>query len=222
MPELTGLDRVYIWLTDAKANLDTSHTTEMGSDSLFKINLISSKGATAYNIQNLSPSNTTVYGSDSVAEHLVGTAAPTIEVGANDIPFEVSSLLMGMKADDTNGGYAMKGHADQVLGGAIGVTHWGTDEAFICFPFGLWTQNGGVNLGTNQQSPTVARDRFQLAAQARPTDDLLMQMYLSNQKGFSEDKMLKYIINGYVGSNSESTKPAQPTSTDDKKNDPGK
>lgn len=197
MAQYTGLDRTYMWFTDDKANLDTTHTDELGADSVFRSTLLTSKGATAFNIQGLSPSNQAVYGSDAVAEHLVGTAAPTITVGANDLPFEVSSLLMGMIKDETNGGYAMKGHSNGVLGGVIGVTHWGTAQAFICFPFGIWTQNSGINLGSNQASPTVVHDSFQLAAQARPTDDLLMQMYVDNQKDFTEEKMLEYIIQGY-------------------------
>lgn len=212
MPQFVGLDSVKLWFSDAKANLDTTHTDEMGSTGVFTIDLLTSKGATAFNIANLSPSNTAVYGSDAMAEHLVGTAAPTITVSANDLPFGVSQLLMGAEKDETNGGYALKGHGKQVTGGAIGITHWDGVKAYICFPFGLWTQNGGINLATSTNNPTVVHDSFQLAAQARPTDDLLEQMYMGDQKNFTEDKMLQYIVQGY-GSSANPTNPGGGTQT---------
>lgn len=198
--EYTGLDSVLIWLTDGKAKLIKDITAGIGTNGIFNANLLNAEGATAFNIQNLSPTSTAVYGSDSIAKHLVGTAAPTITVGANNLPPDVTAKLMGMSGDDSNGGYALKGHHPQVMGGAIGITHWNDNKAYICFPFGLWTQNGGIGLATNQQSVTAVHDNFQLAAQARPKDDLLMQLYIDNQKGFTEEKMLNYIIDGYTDS----------------------
>lgn len=195
MSEKTGLDSLYLWVADDKAKLKTG-IQGFGDSGVFWANLGSAYGATNFNIQNLSPTTTAVYGSDAVAERLLGTAAPTVTCGANDLPADISGALLGATQDSTNGGLAYKGsHA--VYGGVIGVTHNKDNKEYICFPFGIWTQSGGMNLQTNTQNAVAVHDSFILNAQNRPSDNLLCQFYSDSQDNFSIEKMLAYIVEGY-------------------------
>lgn len=196
MAQKTGLDSLYLWVTDDKAKLDKTNKG-FGDSGVFWANLATAKGATNFNIQNISPTTQAVYGSDAIAERLLGTAAPTVTCGANDLPAEVSSVLMGAEEDTANGGFGYKGsHA--VYGGAIGVTHHDIYKEYICFPFGIWTQSGGMNIQSNNQNAVAVHDSFILNAQNRPSDNLLIHFYSDSQENFSIEKMLTYIAEGYT------------------------
>lgn len=194
--QITGFDSFIIALTDDTGKIKTDNKS-FNKNGLFYANASTSKGATQFNIQNISPAAQAIYGSDLRTESSVGVAAPTATFGANDLPIEITAALLGAGHDDTNKGYAVKRNK-LVNAALVGVTHLGENKFYWAFPFGTVTQSGGMNWQTNNQNEVLVHDVFQFAAQARPADDLLYQFFSSGEAGFTEEAMLTHIFQGYT------------------------
>lgn len=174
---------------------------------VFQADLQTAKGTTQSNITGMNPTITKVYGSNTVAESEVGVANISATLATNDMPFEISSLLMGMKRDDTNGGYK---RADKSLFHAayIAVSENKGFPVYIAFPFCTFTPGTGMNLQTDAAAPVTVHDSFTVTPQARPSDGLLYQIFVGDKdrdpEWQSEEAMLEYIVDG-LGSAGSST-----------------
>lgn len=194
--ELKGLSDFVIGMMTDKGKLIVGEEG-LSETGLFKVDLSSSKGATQANITNLNPTVTKVYGSNSVAEQQVGVASPSVALAANDIPHLIYDKVMGMEADKTNTGMAVK-FSKAALAGVIAhsTSLDGSVDAYMAFPLGVVTP-GDLALATDQENPTVVHDALTLAAQARPSDNLLYQKFYSDDPEFDYEKMLAFIFDGY-------------------------
>lgn len=195
MAQYNGLADITVWLTDEQGKLKV--TKEFGNTGVFTINLMSSAGATQFNMSGLNPTLQKVYGSNVLAEQQVGAAQPSITIGANDIPHKVSDLLIGLEADtNVKGGYASK-NTKASMGGVIAHSNGRSGaDYYIAFPLGTFTA-GNMNLQTDTNNPVSVHDAITFGAQARPSDGLLYERFYSDDDEFDKEKMLTYIIDGY-------------------------
>lgn len=209
--EIQGLDDIIVFKYDNTGKLATTPevgglTTNMGKPGLFKIDLASSRGATQAEISNMSATATKVYGSNAVAEQTIGTASPSISLGANDIPHEIYDTLIGLEKGKY-GSYEQK-QSKLVQGGIIAHSHNTNNnvDLYFAFPLGTFTTGGNLNMQTNSENPVVAHDAFALAAQARPSDLLLYAKFYSDDVDFNYDNMLAYITGTEVAQAPASSK----------------
>lgn len=174
---------------------------------IFQADMETSKGTTQGNITGLNPTVTKVYGSNTVAEVETGVENPSVTLGTNDMPFEISSLLQGLVKDEDHGGYK---RADKSLfhGALILISSSHGHDAYYSFPFGTFTAGSGVNLQTDAASPVTVHDSFTFSPQARPSDNLLYQISVADTKvdpNFKdEESLLEYIIDGLGSASSAS------------------
>lgn len=208
--ELQGLNDFIVWRYDSNGKVisDASNgglvadgqigqvldpTSNKVFPGLYKIDLASSKGATQANITGLAPSVNRVYGSNSMAEVNTGTEQPSVALAANDIPYQISDLLIGLEKEK-NGGYSRKGQPKQSLGGVIVHSYntWKQIDFYFAFPMGVFIP-GELNMQTNTENPTVVHDALTLNAQARGTDMLMYAKFYSTETDFDYSKMITYI-----------------------------
>lgn len=208
--ELQGLNDFIVWRYDNEGNVITDSEqggftydgdkgkvfdpkTKEEFKGLFRVDLESSKGATQANITGLAESVQRVYGSNSIAEVNVGTAQPQCALAANDIPYQVSDVLIGLERDKF-GGFARKGQPKQAQGGLIlhSYNPWKNIDFYFAFPLGLYVA-GEMNLQTNNENANVVHDAMTINAQARGTDLLLYEKFYSTEKDFDFGSMVKYI-----------------------------
>lgn len=208
--ELQGLNDYIVWRYNSEGNVITDPDqggftfdgdkgkvfdpkTKEEFKGLFRVDLESSKGATQANITGLAESVQRVYGSNSIAEVNVGSEQPQCALAANDIPYQVSDILIGLERDKF-GGFARKGQPKPSRGGVIlhSYNPWKSIDFYFAFPLGLYVP-GELNLQTNNENATVIHDAMTLNAQARGTDLLLYEKFYSTEKDFDFGQMIKYI-----------------------------
>lgn len=209
--ELKGLSRAIIAPLDDKAQFKTidefKKYGKYKDTGIFQADLETSKGVTQCNITGLNPTVTEVYGSNQVADNDIGVEKISITFGANDIPFEIDSLMTGLHADTEHGGY--KRDDKRIFTGAFIAI---SDEShgfpvYMAFPFCTFTAGNAKNVATDAQNPSTVHDSFTISVKSRPSDRLMYQYFVGdstfdpNFKG--EEDILKYIIAGYPGSASK-------------------
>lgn len=202
--ELQGFARAIIAPEDDNAKLlkldEFSKYGKYKAAGIFQADLQTSKGTTQSNITGLNPTTQKVYGSNTVVESEVGVENVSVTLVTNDMPYEIASLLMGMKKDDTNGGYA---RSDKTVfhGAYIAVSENHGVPVYIAFPYCSFTPGTGMNLQTDAASPVTVHDSFTVTPQARSKDNLLYQIFVGDStrdtNWHSEDAMLQYIVDGY-------------------------
>lgn len=166
---------------------------------IFQADLLTAKGTTQSNITGMNPTITKVYGSNTVADSEVGVENISATFAANDMPFDISSLMNGMNQDKTHGGY--KRDDKRLFKGAyIAISENHGFPVYYAFPFCTFTPGSGVNLQTDAASPVTVHDSFTVTPQARPSDNLLYQIFVGDtdrDPNFkSEEDMLEYIVEG--------------------------
>lgn len=207
--EITGLNDFYVWLYDKDGKLITdsengglptdgekgkTYDPKTGQEvkGIYKVDLLSSYGATQANITGLAPTAQKVYGSNAVAEQHLGAVNPSIALGANDIPHRVYDILTGL-VKDRFGGYGHKKN-NMVMGGVVAHSHNENHDVdlYFGFPMGLFTP-GELNMSTDTENPNVVHDALTLNAQARGTDMLLYEKFYSDETNFDFTKMMNYL-----------------------------
>lgn len=199
--ELHGLADFILALTDDKGAIIADADKGLSENGIFKVDLASSKGSTQANVSGLSPTVTSVYGSNAVAEQTVGIEKPQVALAANSIPHIVMSKATGLVQDATGGGWGKTAgsvvygtlliHSDNGLSGDDKI------DAYLAMPLGVLTP-GSLDLQTNGESPVVVHDALTFAAQARPSDLLIYKWFYSDDDGFDYEKMLANVFNGYT------------------------
>lgn len=174
---------------------------------LFQVDLQTSKGTTQSNISGMNPTVTAVYGSNTKAESETGSENPSIAFGANDLPWDIGSILKGMHYDETNGGY--KRNDKSIFYGAyVAVSENHGFPVYYSFPFCTFTAGSSENMGTDTQNAVTTHDTLTITPQARPSDNLLYQIFIGDttrDKNWKDEMtMLKYIVEG-LGDTSAST-----------------
>lgn len=209
--ELNGFARALIAPLDDNAKLkELAEFKQYGrykDKGVFQADLQTAKGTTQSNITGLNPTVTKVYGSNAAAETEVGVENISCTFAANDMPFEISSLLQGLTQDTTHGGYK---RADKRIfkGAYIAISENHGFPVYYAFPYCTFTAGSGVNLQTDTASPVTVHDSFTVTPQARPTDNLLYQIFVGDptrDKHFTnEEAMLAYIIDGFQQTTAQS------------------
>ena len=208
--EIQGLNDIVVWTLDENNKINTdpdnggfNYEGDQGKvfdpvtgeeiKGLFKIDLESSLGATQANITGLAPTVARAYGSNAPAEVNIGSAQPSIALGANDIPHTIYDLLTGL-VKDKFGGYAYKAQSKPAKGGVLIHTKHPRKpiDVYFAFPFGDF-QAGETNIGTDTENPTITHDTLTFNVTARPSDLILYERYYSNEKDFDYVNMLKFI-----------------------------
>lgn len=116
------------------------------------------------------------------------------------MPFDVASLMQGLVKDGTHGGYK---RADKRLfkGAYIAISENHGFPVYYAFPYCTFTPGTGVNMQTDAASPVTVHDTFTVTPQARPTDNLLYQIFVGDPDRDpawkNEETMLAYIIDGF-------------------------
>ncbi len=202
--ELNGFARAIIAPEDNNATLKSldefKKYGQYKTQGVFQADLQTAKGTTQSNITGLSPTITKVYGSNTTAESEVGVENISCTFAANDIPFDISSVMQGLVKDETHGGYK---RADKSLfkGAYIAVSENHGFPVYYAFPYCTFTPGSGVNMQTDAASPVTVHDSFTVTPQARPTDNLLYQIFVGDTNTDpawkNEESMLEYIINGF-------------------------
>ena len=210
--ELNGFERAIIAPEDDNATLKTldefKKYGQYKTQGVFQADLQTAKGTTQSNITGLNPTITKVYGSNTTAETEVGVENISCTFAANDMPFDVASLMQGLVKDETHGGYK---RADKRLfkGAYIAVSENHGFPVYFAFPYCTFTPGTGVNMQTNAASPVTVHDTFTVTPQARPTDNLLYQIFVGDTDRDpawkNEEAMLAYIIDGFQKATTSST-----------------
>ena len=202
--ELNGFERAIVAPEDNNATLKTldefKKYGKYKTQGVFQADLQTAKGTTQSNITGLNPTITKVYGSNTTAETEVGVENISCTFAANDMPFDIASLMQGLVKDETHGGYK---RADKRLfkGAYIAVSENHGFPVYYAFPYCTFTPGTGVNMQTNAANPVTVHDTFTVTPQARPTDNLLYQIFVGDTNTDpawkSEETMLEYIIDGF-------------------------
>ena len=210
--ELNGFARAIVAPEDDNAKLKTldefKKYGQYKTQGVFQADLQTAKGTTQSNITGLNPTITKVYGSNTTAESEVGVENISCTFAANDMPFDISSLMQGLVRDDTHGGYK---RADKRLfkGAYIAISENHGFPVYYAFPFCTFTPGTGMNLQTDAASPVTVHDSFTVTPQARPTDNLLYQIFVGDADRDpawkNEETMLEYIIDGFQKATTSST-----------------
>ncbi|OYR87460.1 phage tail protein [Lactobacillus taiwanensis] len=210
--ELNGFERAIVAPEDDNAKLKTldefKKYGQYKTQGVFQADLQTAKGTTQSNITGLNPTITKVYGSNTTAESEVGVENISCTFAANDMPFDISSLMQGLVRDDTHGGYK---RADKRLfkGAYIAISENHGFPVYYAFPYCTFTPGSGVNMQTDAASPVTVHDSFTVTPQARPTDNLLYQIFVGDADRDSawkdEETMLEYIIDGFQKATTSST-----------------
>lgn len=210
--ELNGFARAIVAPEDDNAKLKTldefKKYGQYKTQGVFQADLQTAKGTTQSNITGLNPTITKVYGSNTTAESEVGVENISCTFAANDMPFDISSLMQGLIRDDTHGGYK---RADKRLfkGAYIAISENHGFPVYYAFPYCTFTPGSGVNMQTDAASPVTVHDSFTVTPQARPSDNLLYQIFVGDADRDSawkdEETMLEYIIDGFQKATTSST-----------------
>lgn len=202
--ELNGFARALIAPEDDNARLKSvDEFKKYGrykTQGIFQADLQTAKGTTQSNITGLNPTIQKVYGSNTAAESEVGIENISATLAVNDMPFDISSLLQGMYKDETHGGYK---RADKRLfkGAYIAISENHGFPVYYAFPYCTFTPGTGVNMQTDAASPVTVHDTFTVTPQARPTDNLLYQIFVGDPDRDpawkNEEAMLAYIVDGF-------------------------
>ena len=210
--ELNGFARAIVAPEDDNATLKTldefKKYGQYKTQGVFQADLQTAKGTTQSNITGLNPTITKVYGSNTTAESEVGVENISCTFAANDMPFDISSLMQGLVRDDTHGGYK---RADKRLfkGAYIAISENHGFPVYYAFPYCTFTPGSGVNMQTDAASPVTVHDSFTVTPQARPSDNLLYQIFVGDADRDTawkdEETMLEYIIDGFQKATTSST-----------------
>lgn len=202
--ELDGFARAIIAPEDTSGKLvmidEFKKYGRYASKGVFQADLQTARGTTQSNITGLNPSVQKVYGSNTVSDTKVGIENISCTFAAIDMPFDVSSIMKGLTKDHTHGGYK---RADKRLfhGAYIAVSENHGFPVYYAFPYVTVTPGSGVNMQTDTASPVTVHDTYTVTPQARPSDNLLYQIFVGDpdrDPAFKdEDTMLAYIIDGY-------------------------
>ena len=107
--ELNGFARAIVAPEDNNAKLQTldefKKYGQYKTQGVFQADLQTAKGTTQSNITGMNPTITKVYGSNTTAESEVGVENISCTFAANDMPFDIASLMQGLVKDETHGGY---------------------------------------------------------------------------------------------------------------------
>ena len=188
--ELNGFERALIAPEDDNAKLKT--LDEFKKYGQYKAQGVFQAG--------LNPTVTKVYGSNTTAESEVGVENISCTFAANDMPFDISSLMQGLTKDEAHGGYK---RADKRLfkGAYIAISENHVFPVYYAFPYCTFTSGSGVNMQTDTASPVTVHDSFTVTPQARPTDNLLYQIFVGDSTRDTvwknEETMLAYIVDGF-------------------------
>ena len=210
--ELNGFARAIIAPEDDNATLKSldefKKYGQYKTQGVFQADLQTAKGTTQSNITGLNPTITKVYGSNTTAESEVGVENISCTFAANDMPFDVASLMQGLVKDETHGGYK---RADKRLfkGAYIAISENHGFPVYYAFPYCTFTPGSGVNMQTDAASPVTVHDSFTVTPQARPSDNLLYQIFVGDADRDTawkdEETMLEYIIDGFQKATTSST-----------------
>ena len=210
--ELNGFARAIVAPEDDNAKLKTldefKKYGQYKTQGVFQADLQTAKGTTQSNITGLNPTITKVYGSNTTAETEVGVENISCTFAANDMPIDVASLMQGLVKDEAHGGYK---RADKRLfkGAYIAVSENHGFPVYFAFPYCTFTPGTGVNMQTNAANPVTVHDTFTVTPQARPTDNLLYQIFVGDTDRDpawkNEEAMLAYIIDGFQKATTSST-----------------
>ena len=210
--ELNGFARAIVAPEDDNAKLKTldefKKYGQYKTQGVFQADLQTAKGTTQSNITGLNPTITKVYGSNTTAESEVGVENISCTFAANDMPFDVASLMQGLVKDETHGGYK---RADKRLfkGAYIAISENHGFPVYYAFPYCTFTPGSGVNMQTDAASPVTVHDSFTVTPQARPSDNLLYQIFVGDADRDTawkdEETMLEYIIDGFQKATTSST-----------------
>ena len=210
--ELNGFARAIVAPEDDNAKLKTldefKKYGQYKTQGVFQADLQTAKGTTQSNITGLNPTITKVYGSNTTAESEVGVENISCTFAANDMPFDVASLMQGLVKDETHGGYK---RADKRLfkGAYIAISENHGFPVYYAFPYCTFTPGSGVNMQTDAASQVTVHDSFTVTPQARPSDNLLYQIFVGDADRDAawkdEETMLEYIIDGFQKATTSST-----------------
>lgn len=210
--ELNGFARAIVAPEDDNAKLkaldEFKKYGQYKTQGIFQADLQTAKGTTQSNITGMNPTITKVYGSNTTAESEVGVENISCTFAANDMPFDIASLMQGLVKDETHGGYK---RADKRLfkGAYIAISENHGFPVYYAFPYCTFTPGSGVNMQTDAASPVTVHDSFTVTPQARPTDNLLYQIFVGDSDRDSawkdEETMLEYIIDGFQKATTSST-----------------
>ena len=210
--ELNGFARAIVAPEDDNAKLKTldefKKYGQYKTQGVFQADLQTAKGTTQSNITGLNPTITKVYGSNTTAESEVGVENISCTFAANDMPFDVASLMQGLVKDETHGGYK---RADKRLfkGAYIAISENHGFPVYYAFPYCTFPPGSGVNMQTDAASPVTVHDSFTVTPQARPSDNLLYQIFVGDADRDAawkdEETMLEYIIDGFQKATTSST-----------------
>lgn len=210
--ELNGFARAIVAPEDDNAKLKTldefKNYGQYKTQGVFQADLQTAKGTTQSNITGMNPTITKVYGSNTTAESEVGVENISCTFAANDMPFDVASLMQGLVKDETHGGYK---RADKRLfkGAYIAISENHGFPVYYAFPYCTFTPGSGVNMQTDAASPVTVHDSFTVTPQARPSDNLLYQIFVGDADRDAawkdEETMLEYIIDGFQKATTSST-----------------
>lgn len=149
--ELNGFARALIAPEDDNAKLKTldefKKYGQYKAQGVFQADLQTARGTTQSNITGLNPTVTKVYGSNTTAESEVGVENISCTFAANDMPFDIASLMQGLFKDKEHGGYK---RADKRLfkGAYIAVSENHGFPVYYAFPYCTFTPGTGVNMQT--------------------------------------------------------------------------
>ena len=210
--ELNGFARAIVAPEDDNAKLKTldefKNYGQYKTQGVFQADLQTAKGTTQSNITGMNPTITKVYGSNTTAESEVGVENISCTFAANDMPFDIASLMQGLVKDETHGGYK---RADKRLfkGAYIAISENHGFPVYYAFPYCTFTPGSGVNMQTDAASPVTVHDSFTVTPQARPSDNLLYQIFVGDADRDAawkdEETMLEYIIDGFQKATTSST-----------------
>ena len=210
--ELNGFARAIVAPEDDNAKLQTldefKKYGQYKTQGVFQADLQTAKGTTQSNITGMNPTITKVYGSNTTAESEVGVENISCTFAANDMPFDIASLMQGLVKDETHGGYK---RADKRLfkGAYIAISENHGFPVYYAFPYCTFTPGSGVNMQTDAASPVTVHDSFTVTPQARPSDNLLYQIFVGDADRDAawkdEETMLEYIIDGFQKATTSST-----------------
>lgn len=202
--QLNGFSRALVAPEDDNAKLkvldEFKNYGQYKAQGVFQADLQTAKGTTQSNITGLNPTITKVYGSNTTAESEVGVENISCTFAANDMPFDIGSLMQGLTKDTAHGGY-MRADKRLFKGAYIAVSENHGFPVYFAFPYCTFTPGTGTNMQTDAASPVTVHDTFTITPQARPADNLLYQIFVGDPnrdpawKG--EEAMLAYIIDGF-------------------------
>ena len=204
--QLKGLKDFILGLFNQDGKLITG-PQGLSANGIFVVDLASSKGAIEANITGINANVEQIYGSNELAEQMVGAIRPKIELAANDIPHDVYDKCAGL-TDSSDGGF--EAHSGQIITGAAIIHSTNMAESIDCylaFPMGIFVP-GSMNLKTDTQNGVLIHDSLTLNCEARSSDGLVYKKFYSDAKNFDKEKMLADIFPGYSVSSSSTSSSA--------------